>query len=496
MAVQYYYCFYNMKLILLCCFLVFSDLLLPAQNIVQWSDSMVVTSTPLPITAPRIALLKDGTPLVTWGTSGNPAQIWCSRFENGAFSTPVGVLQIPAEPSLFGFGGYDVAVSDSQVFIVFEQIQSGIFLTRSDDGGLSFGDPNLVQGPISGGYATLSSVAVDGTGNPIVSYIRDKNGTSYEVRRSMDGGFNFQASVTANAPAPGGAVCECCVSDLLTSGDSVWLLFRNNNQDLRDIWVSRSSDLAATFDIASDVDATDWHLNVCPIAGPRMARSGDSLITVWMSSASGSGKVYLSTLHAGSMQTGQQFGFPSPLPLTVQSLPDITAQGDTIGVVFLEKSKEIVFHYSTNGTIGLANQAIRFAVPNHTLQYPSLAYRDGVFHLIYADAAADKVLYRQGTLTQSSLTQEPVSLSGISVFPNPVALGRSLLVEMDLKKAGDLSFVLIDANSKVVAGFEFPKKTFGNQSFELKTTDLPAGIYVLTARRDGGILGVEKVIFR
>ncbi|MBC7778148.1 MAG: hypothetical protein H7246_22135, partial [Phycisphaerae bacterium] len=62
---------------------IFTSLYLPAQNSVLWTDSMVVASTPLPVTSPRISLLKDGTPLVTWGTSGNPMQIWCARFENG-----------------------------------------------------------------------------------------------------------------------------------------------------------------------------------------------------------------------------------------------------------------------------------------------------------------------------------------------------------------------------------------------------------------------------
>ena len=137
-----------------------------------------------------------------------------------------------------------MAVSDTQVFIVYEQLQQGIFITRSDDGGVSFSPPNLVQGPVQGGYATLASVAIDGTGHPIVSYIQDKNGALYQIRRSLDGGLNFQEPVTANTPAPGGAVCECCTSDMTTSGDSIWIVFRNNNQDLRDIWVSRSSDLA------------------------------------------------------------------------------------------------------------------------------------------------------------------------------------------------------------------------------------------------------------
>ncbi len=467
-----------------------------AQTTVRWSDSIVVTSTPDAITAPRVNLLPDGTPLVSWGRSGSTSQIWCARLENGAFSLPVGVAQGASEPSLFGFGGYDIAVSGNQVFIVFEQTQQGIFLARSEDGGQTFTKANTVQGPVAGGYSTLSSVVVDGTGNPVVSYIYEQNGTAaYRVSRSQDGGFSFQAPVTGNAPAPGAAVCECCTSDLLASGDSIWLLFRNNNLNVRDIWMSRSTDLGATFDTATDVDATDWKLNACPIAGPRMTRAGDSLLTVWMSAASGTSRVYLSTLHAGTMQAGQQLAFPTSNAPTTQTLADVTALGDTVGVVFLEKSKEIVFCYSTQSTANLNIQSTRFALLNHTLQYPSLAFRDGVFHLVYADATADKVLYRRGTVTKSSRTNAPDE-GRISVFPNPAVSGESLTVQMKLLQTGKISFDLMDARGKVVRTFSMIEKVSDHPVFTLKTTGLSAGVYFLTARLEGKVLGTEKVILK
>jgi hypothetical protein len=471
--------------------------LLSAQNAVLWSDSIVVASTPLPITAPRIALLPDGTPLVFWG-AGNasiPNQIWCSRYENGLFGTPIAVVQDPIEPSLFGFGGYDVAVSDSQIFVVFEQVSDGIFLSRSDDGGMSFKPAALVQEPIPGGYVTLSSVVVDGTGNPVVSFIQSNNGqTSYEVRRSADGGFNFGDPARANAPAPGGEVCECCTSDLLASGDSVWLLFRNNNQNLRDIWVSRSTDLADTFDVATDVDATDWQLNFCPIAGPRMARSGDSLVAVWMSGAGGVAKVQLSTLHAGTMQAGQQFGFPSPLgPLAAQAQADVAAVGDTLGVVFLENSKEIVFCHSTNGTESLSAQCFRFAVPNHTLQYPSIAFRDGFFHLLYVDVSADQVLYRSGELSANSRAQEPSAIN-IAVSPNPARGGSSLRVAMDLRQSAKVDFFLQDAWGSTVKRFSFLEKRAGRREFKLDLPETSAGVYCLSIHLDSKRHKTEKVV--
>ncbi|MBL7809704.1 MAG: T9SS type A sorting domain-containing protein [Saprospiraceae bacterium] len=414
-------------------FLIASKMLL-AQTQVVWSDSLVVTSTNLPVTAPRIAFLPNGAPIISWGTSSNNnSQIWCAALENGSFNPAVAVVQAPNQPVLFGFGGYDMAVFEEEIHIVYEQLQSGIWYAKSTDGGLTFGPGVLVQGPVTGGFATIASIATDGLGNPIISYIRDKNGAVYEVRQSADGGSSFGDPVIANLPAPGGEVCECCSSDLLVSGDSVWIVFRNNNQNLRDIWVSRSTNHAASFDLATDVDETDWQINTCPISGPRMTRSGDSIATVWMSQATGLAKVYASTLHAGAMSSGNQVAFPTSLGnLVNQTFPDITASGDTIGVVFLEKAKEVVFFHSVNGITGLEQAEQRFAVPNHTLQWPTIAFRNGVFHLAYADAAADKIFYRTGVLTAATAVSTPALDHTIKVFPNPATGGRFQVYSADI----------------------------------------------------------------
>ncbi len=299
-----------------------------AQSKVVWSDSIEVVSTNLAITAPKISFLPDGSPIISWGGSNSTTnQIWCSVFSNGGFTPPVSVVQSPNLPILFGFGGYDMSVFNNHVYIVFEEQQGGIWCTKSTDGGQSFQVAVQVQPTVSGGFATISAIESDDNGNPVISYIKGKNGVVYEVRRSADGGESFGDPVVANTPAPGGEVCECCSSDLLISGDSVWIVFRNNNQNLRDIWISRSTDLAASFDVAADVDETDWVINVCPISGPKMARMHDSIAAVWMSRPSGISKVYANTLHASDMVAGQQIAlYTASGSLVNQTFPEITAR--------------------------------------------------------------------------------------------------------------------------------------------------------------------------
>lgn len=91
---------------------------------------------------------------------------------------------------------------------------------------------------------------------------------------------------------------------------------------------------------------------------------------------------------------------------------------------------------------------------------------------------------------------EPDLASAFRVFPNPVASGSSLTVEMDLQQAGKVRFELTDAMGKTVRVFSFSEKTIGNQFFALKTECVPAGVYFLTARLERKVLGTEKVVLK
>jgi hypothetical protein len=272
------------------------------------------------------------------------------------------------------------------------------------------------------------------------------------------------------------------------------MIYRNNNQNLRDIWVTRSTNAAASFEVATDVDATDWQLNSCPISGPRMARAGDSLATIWMSQASGAARIYVSTLHAATMSAGQQWQLPnntSGAPLS-QSFPDIAASGDTIGVVFMEKAREIVFLHSTSGVNGLSSTPKRFLVPNHTLQYPAIRFRNNFFHLLYADPTADKILYRQGTLTQSTAAEEVGTPSlNVLVSPNPVGAGGQLQIQCEHPPSGNIQMDLFDRTGRSLQRIH---TSFTTSTLHWQIPALPSGLYMLVMRSNDGIIHREKIV--
>ncbi|MEZ4940662.1 MAG: DUF1929 domain-containing protein [Saprospiraceae bacterium] len=91
---------------------------------------------------------------------------------------------------------------------------------------------------------------------------------------------------------------------------------------------------------------------------------------------------------------------------------------------------------------------------------------------------------------------EPTKAAAFRVFPNPAITGRFLIVEIDLNKAGNINFELTDAAGKTVETFPFSEKTKGKQVLTLNLRQMPAGVYFLTARFEGIIIGVETIILK
>lgn len=110
-------------------------------------------------------------------------------------------------------------------------------------------------------------------------------------------------------------------------------------------------------------------------------------------------------------------------------------------------------------------------------------------------STAQMIKIESGKLT-TSIEEVSVTKSVFQVFPNPLEAGGSLTIEMDLKQKGKAIFELVDATGKTVHRFSGFYKTTDNQFFTLEITGVSAGIYFITARLEGKILGTQKIILR
>ncbi|MCF8244221.1 MAG: T9SS type A sorting domain-containing protein [Saprospiraceae bacterium] len=465
---------------------------------VVWSEPIPVATSTFGSSSPKIGQLASGEIVAVWGKSGSSPKIYFSRLVNDSFEVPLQLSTGGITPDIYGFGGLGMAVSGNKIFVVFENFDSGVHVLRSEDGGQTFLPPVSVFDPPAGDWTTLASVAADGQGNPIVSVIRElatETEARYIVVRSTDGGASFLPPVIGSEPADGEYVCECCPSEMVVAGDSVWLVFRNNNDNLRDIWVSRSTDAAASFDMATDVDDTDWMVNACPISGPRLKKIGnDSLLAVWMSGATGQGRIYGATLHGGTMEKGWQFGFTPTNASGLQSFPSIAGNGDTLCVVWEESgfganAGEMLFSFSITGAAGLAAYPPGFVeqAPGNQ-KYPDIFFDDGIFHLIYQTGGA--LAYRRGVMAiiNSSVEKTP-QLPDFELLSNPTT--GFVLVKMN--EPGQANLALFSSTGQVVAQWPLGAVSAGAILKLPLSTGIPAGLYFLKMEK-GGLVWTEKLV--
>jgi Secretion system C-terminal sorting domain len=479
---------------LLNCFLI---ALLPslsfAQNGLLWTTPLPISTLAFGTASPRLTLLPDGNPAAVWGSQ---TKIWFSKMENGVFLAPKEIITGGIVPGLYDFGGLDIASSGTHIFVVFERFQQGIFCVRSEDAGNTWSAPVTVFTNATGRGSTISSVAVDALGNPMVSFLyqlSNETNANVQLVRSLDAGLTFSVITNASTPAGGDFVCECCYQDILpTGGDTVFVAFRNNQTNLRDTWVTRSTDGGTVFDAACDVDAIDWVVNACPFSGPRLMQiKNDSLFSVWMAKTSAGLRVFGSTLQGGSMVKGWEFALPPTTAANLynQNHPDVAGNQDTIAMVWEESGfsgslgQEIICAFSTTGTVGLSGNRNNVSMASSSQKFPQLAYKNGVFHLIYSDPIKG-VVYRAGTVVAPNAIHD-ITNANLQIMPNPVE--DILHFESNIEQGKVMVFSTL--------GVLLQKEKFIGKKNRIVVGDLVSGFYFLKmVNKKGQIVDIQSFI--
>ena len=115
-------------------------------------------------------------------------------------------------------------------------------MKRSFDGGLTFSDTIRVSDNSNTHKFAMPNLTVREDGNPVISYMECLRGWTHwkqMVKTSFNFGTTFSAATDVSALAPG-EPCDCCQSTLVSSGNSVFLLFRNNDVNVRNSYIAKS----------------------------------------------------------------------------------------------------------------------------------------------------------------------------------------------------------------------------------------------------------------
>lgn len=401
---------------------------------------------------PRIVLTDGDIPVVMWGTASGP--VYTARWNGSSFDSPVVAIDASLDPYCTNWTGPDMAANGNDVWVVADCAFGSdfrVYTVKSTDGGLSYGDTVNVSG--YSGLTRFSSIEADG-GNPSVIYMNHSAGWSlpdYTVANSADGGLSYGPGVSASNSITGNEVCDCCPPEIAIDGNRQVAMFRNNDNNLRDMWATFSTDNATTFPVGGDIDDSEWVLMSCPSTGPDGFYRGDSLVATWMSGGQGYSRIFVnstSSIDANTTPTIMVSDIPSSFP---QNYPRIDGDDEVFVIVYQQYASggaDIYMAVSINGNTFIDSTDILVSqVTQGGQATPDVAYANGVFHIVYADDFTDNVVYLTAEIGTVGLPESDIS--GIRIYPNPV----SDFLQINGADVAD-AFVVHSLNGNLIANEE------------------------------------------
>jgi len=452
--------------------------LINAQSGITWSPAVNVASSSSGNLHPRIVLDAAGNPLILWGHA-NRAMF--SKWNGTSFTTPVLINPGAVQVFAASWAGPDIASNGDTVYVVYKvtpEDTNHIFLSHSYDGGNNFSATERVDF-IGDSACRFPTVAVDESGNPVVAFMKFNTGfieARWAVTKSTDFGFTFTPDVPANVLS-GGQVCDCCPGSILSNANQVFMEYRNNLSNIRDMWAGVSSDYGNTFANAMQVDQGNWMLMACPSSGPDATLIGDSLYTVYMSGTTGNSLVYLSSSSVtslnnstGRMLTGNFTG------LSEQNYPRVSSDGNSLAVVWKQTvsgQTQLALKYSPNITLGFPGTYDTIAFNNVT--NTDVAMANGTVYVVWEDDNSGTVKFRKGTAPVITSIESDETENMDVLFPNPVNNG---FVQYKVKGNSDTNATvgIFDMFGRKVSSVELQ---FVNDILNIDVDHLSAGTYIL-----------------
>jgi len=302
-------------------------------------------------------------------------------------------------------------------------------LIKSFDGGINFSDTIRVSENNPLHKFRMGNVEVSQDGNPVVSYMQyllNWNEPKQMVNTSLSFGSSFLGATDASALALG-EPCDCCKSSLVCDGNNVFLLFRNNESNIRNSYIAKSTDGGLTFSSVADMDDYIWSISSCPATTPRGVLSGDSIVVVKRSGATGNNEVVCSNV---SMQN-LNYSYNNNIDLmsgVIQNYPEISASGDTVVAVWQdnrESYQDCYISFSSEGAHALQG-SLSFTDTSFFGQKidPDVEFKNGNIHLVYLNSTEHKIVYLKAAFQSLSSSDENFSQNTLRQIDQTDILGR------------------------------------------------------------------------
>jgi len=237
--------------------------------------------------APAVSTDADGSVLVSW-LDRRTRSLNVARWREGRWFQPRTIargdlsMNKASSPALIASNG--VAVAEWN-----EQRGEGtvIRISRSNDGAVSWTTPVTPHPDFSSEYGFVSFAA--GAGGNVSAVWLD--GRELPGGREGEGDMQLRyADVDAqgniaNERLLDPRVCDCCQTSIAMTSNGPIVLYRDRSaEEMRDISVMRRS--GDEWTKPKTLHRDGWHINGCPVNGPRTDAAGLNVVAAWYSAAS------------------------------------------------------------------------------------------------------------------------------------------------------------------------------------------------------------------
>lgn len=264
---------------------------------------------------PNVALSSDGRIWLSWleQTGDSVSALRVSAYDGSTWSAPATVI---ARSDLFvnwaDFPSVVVTQSGRLVAHWLQRSGSGKYaydvrVSQSTDGGAKWSEPLILhrdRSQAEHGFVSLFAAA----GDSVAAVWLD--GRKYAAAR--DSGEMQLGTTTLAADGSLGdeqmvdeRICDCCQTDVALSARGPVVVYRDRSDaEVRDIYLVRRE--ATGWTAPAVVHPDGWTIPGCPVNGPAIAASGDTVVVAWFTAAEDTARVRL----AYSFDAGNTFNAP------------------------------------------------------------------------------------------------------------------------------------------------------------------------------------------
>lgn len=421
---------------------------------------------------PQMEILSDNNPAIIWTNASNN-NLYFTRMENDVFTNPIQLNPDGLQVQDYNWSGADLSIWNDDVYVVFRELgfdTGHIFLVKSEDNGLTFGDTVRVDNLVDA-YGQFPDIAVyDDT--VYVTYMTHGFTTmnpQMVISRSVDGGQTFENEIDITSWI-GFEVCDCCQPEISVDAEKIVVIYRENESNIRDIKGVVSYDRGQTFTQYIVPDDNNWTLAACPSTGPdmRILPNGNPAI-VYRTTISSQAKIFAMEYDLVSNEIIDTVEiFMTSAANTAINYPQIATYNNYVAVVWegLGSGTDVFFNAGDNGLGSLnPNNAINVTNITASQSKPDVAISSNGFHVVYAEISGANVMYCQINMLNNLYEDE----LDITVYPNPTSSILTIDINQNVNSYGEI--ILTNSVGQIVLQKEVEPNLI------LDVTSLSQGIY-------------------